>query len=145
MDSSRVPCAQPDADPNDWFIDRHGQQYSDIPWLSRDEKEKLEAAMAEQGMSRLQQISGVARTEARRKREALIARRHAKEACYECPIRTSCLEGALERREPRGTWGGLYEEEIQTLIRGGRRRERKKRAQEELASQNPESQARIPA
>ena len=30
----------------------------------------------------------------------------AKAICVDCPIRTDCLAGALERREPWGVWGG---------------------------------------
>jgi WhiB family transcriptional regulator, redox-sensing transcriptional regulator len=30
----------------------------------------------------------------------------AKELCLDCPVRTMCLDGALERREPWGVWGG---------------------------------------
>lgn len=30
----------------------------------------------------------------------------AKALCGDCPIRTMCLEQALERREPWGVWGG---------------------------------------
>jgi WhiB family redox-sensing transcriptional regulator len=30
----------------------------------------------------------------------------AKAFCQECPVRTECLAGALERREPWGVWGG---------------------------------------
>jgi WhiB family transcriptional regulator, redox-sensing transcriptional regulator len=30
----------------------------------------------------------------------------AKALCRECPARTACLAGALERREPWGVWGG---------------------------------------
>jgi WhiB family redox-sensing transcriptional regulator len=30
----------------------------------------------------------------------------AKAQCAPCPLRSSCLEGALERREPWGVWGG---------------------------------------
>ena len=26
--------------------------------------------------------------------------------CQACPVRTECLAGALERREPWGVWGG---------------------------------------
>jgi WhiB family redox-sensing transcriptional regulator len=32
----------------------------------------------------------------------------AKAMCLDCPIRLSCLAGALERREPWGVWGGEY-------------------------------------
>ncbi|WP_374929075.1 WhiB family transcriptional regulator [Kytococcus sedentarius] len=31
---------------------------------------------------------------------------HAKSLCHGCPVRTLCLEGAVERREPWGVWGG---------------------------------------
>ena len=30
----------------------------------------------------------------------------AKSLCLDCPVRTECLAGALERREPWGVWGG---------------------------------------
>ena len=30
----------------------------------------------------------------------------AKALCLDCPVRTECLAGALERREPWGVWGG---------------------------------------
>lgn len=30
----------------------------------------------------------------------------AKQLCTSCPIRQACLEGALERGEPWGVWGG---------------------------------------
>lgn len=31
---------------------------------------------------------------------------HAKTLCGTCPVRVECLNGALERREPWGVWGG---------------------------------------
>lgn len=36
----------------------------------------------------------------------------AKSLCGDCPVRTACLNGALERREPWGVWGG------QLLVQG---------------------------
>lgn len=30
----------------------------------------------------------------------------AKALCQDCPVQSLCLEGALERREPWGVWGG---------------------------------------
>jgi len=31
---------------------------------------------------------------------------HAKALCTDCPVQQMCLNGALERREPWGVWGG---------------------------------------
>jgi len=31
---------------------------------------------------------------------------YAKSLCSDCPVRTTCLTGAIERREPWGVWGG---------------------------------------
>lgn len=31
---------------------------------------------------------------------------YAKALCVECPVRSLCLDGALQRREPWGVWGG---------------------------------------
>lgn len=34
----------------------------------------------------------------------------AKRLCQQCPIRSLCLQGALQRQEPWGVWGGhLFE------------------------------------
>lgn len=34
----------------------------------------------------------------------------AKALCAECPVQAACLDGALDRREPWGVWGGeLFE------------------------------------
>lgn len=38
--------------------------------------------------------------------EAPDALEHAKALCVACPVRRSCLDGALQRREPWGVWGG---------------------------------------
>lgn len=31
---------------------------------------------------------------------------YAKALCQSCPFRAACLDGALDRREPWGVWGG---------------------------------------
>jgi len=33
---------------------------------------------------------------------------YAKSLCQTCPVRLECLNGALERREPWGVWGGQW-------------------------------------
>jgi WhiB family redox-sensing transcriptional regulator len=38
--------------------------------------------------------------------ETPAALEQAKGFCRECPLQAACLQGALERREPWGVWGG---------------------------------------
>ena len=42
--------------------------------------------------------------------------RAAKSICATCPVRTPCLDFALEIREPHGIWGGLNESERRALL-----------------------------
>ena len=41
--------------------------------------------------------------------------REAKKVCAVCPVRTECLEWALEHKERAGVWGGLSERERRKL------------------------------
>ena len=41
----------------------------------------------------------------------------AKAICGRCPVRTDCLEYALDVRETHGIWGGLNEMERRALLR----------------------------
>ena len=43
--------------------------------------------------------------------------REAKRICAECPVRSECLEHALEHDEKFGIWGGLSERERRKLKR----------------------------
>lgn len=45
----------------------------------------------------------------------------AKAVCAQCPIRQTCLEHALSRREREGIWGGATERERRRIIRQRRR------------------------
>ncbi|MFH8470345.1 WhiB family transcriptional regulator [Streptomyces sp. NPDC017991] len=56
---------------------------------------------------------------------ALLQIEDAKAVCRRCPVMESCLQGALERGEEAGVWGGLSEKERRSL----RRRTARKRAQ----------------
>ena len=51
-----------------------------------------------------------------RKDEREARERRAKAICAVCPVRTPCLDYALEIREPHGIWGGLNELERKALI-----------------------------
>ena len=51
-------------------------------------------------------------------REAREAR--AKAICQRCPVRSECLDWALETREPHGVWGGYSESERKALLAGRR-------------------------
>jgi WhiB family redox-sensing transcriptional regulator len=51
-----------------------------------------------------------------RKDEREARERRAKEICSICPVQRSCLDYAIEIREPHGIWGGLNEIERKQLI-----------------------------
>ncbi|MFB6807628.1 WhiB family transcriptional regulator [Streptomyces sp. NPDC056387] len=48
---------------------------------------------------------------------ALLQVEEAKAVCRRCPLMESCLQGALERNEAAGVWGGLSEAERGALKR----------------------------
>jgi WhiB family redox-sensing transcriptional regulator len=48
--------------------------------------------------------------------------RQAKAICAQCPALVECLEGALDRREEFGIWGGAGEDERRDLGRAYRKR-----------------------
>ena len=48
----------------------------------------------------------------------------AKRTCRACPVRSKCLEYALERNEPFGIWGGMSADERGPLQRRPHRRRR---------------------
>lgn len=53
----------------------------------------------------------------------------AKTLCAACPLREACLEGALERGEPWGVWGGeIFEAGHVIAVKRGRGRPRKSAA-----------------
>jgi WhiB family transcriptional regulator, redox-sensing transcriptional regulator len=43
--------------------------------------------------------------------------KEAKAICQRCEVRLECLEGALERRERYGVWGGLGIEQRRAILR----------------------------
>ncbi len=57
----------------------------------------------------------------------------AKRICAQCPVLAECLEGALERREPWGVWGGQ-------LFRNGRILATKRRRGRPPKTPRPEDQ-----
>ena len=49
--------------------------------------------------------------------QALVQIERAKEVCDECPVKTDCLDYALETNQDSGIWGGTSEEERRRLRR----------------------------
>ena len=55
---------------------------------------------------------------------ALVQLARAKKVCARCPVRTPCLEFALETGQDFGVWGGTSEEERRVMRRRRRRKSR---------------------
>ena len=56
---------------------------------------------------------------------------HAKTLCAQCPIRSACLAGALDRGEPWGVWGGeIFDHGVVIARKRPRGRPRKVRAED---------------
>ncbi|WP_327259826.1 MULTISPECIES: WhiB family transcriptional regulator [unclassified Streptomyces] len=53
---------------------------------------------------------------------ALLQVEEAKAVCRRCPLMERCLQGALERGETAGVWGGLSEPERRSLKRRAARK-----------------------
>lgn len=111
------PCAAPGADADSWFIGKDGRQYPDDTFLTAEEASRIaktvlrrEEELADDHDRRVRRAVNAAESD--RKRKALQRRRHAKEACHQCPVRLECLERVLDEGHLHGTWGGLFEEEI---------------------------------
>lgn len=118
---TQQPCAAPGANPDDWFIGKDGRQYPDDTFLTAEEASRIAKTVLrrdgegpEEHDRRVRRAVNAA--EGDRRRKALQRRRHAKEACFGCPVRMECLQRVLDEGFLHGTWGGLFEEEI-ALVR----------------------------
>lgn len=108
------PCARPENDSDDWFLERDGRQYHDDGSLEPTAEQEAEAARldADEGEAYL------ARIRADNLTAALGRRRRAKDACFtECYFRTRCLRQAMDTRPASGTWGGYHIEELRSIWR----------------------------
>lgn len=123
------PCTDPEKR-DDWFIGKDGKQYPDDEFLTHEEKGVIIQAAMDNDANASEMIEEV---EDEMKRQALIRRRQAKDACYECYFRTDCLDIAMRDDTIKsGTWGGYYEEQLKILkTERNRRRKRNDRATEE--------------
>jgi WhiB family redox-sensing transcriptional regulator len=56
--------------------------------------------------------------------QALVQIERAKEVCNTCPVKSDCLEYALETNQDSGIWGGLDEEQRRNIRRQAAARQR---------------------
>jgi WhiB family redox-sensing transcriptional regulator len=56
--------------------------------------------------------------------QALVQIDRAKEVCGMCPVKSDCLEYALETNQDSGIWGGLDEEQRRNIRRQAAARQR---------------------
>jgi hypothetical protein len=127
---SAPPC---ESDPDRWFIERDGRKYDDEVLVTEDELRAAVMSLPEdappsEAMALAEEMISAA-VKAR-----LIERRHARDDCFTCPVRTLCLQKALDGREQYGIWGGYFPEQRRALEREIDAREA--RRQERLASRD---------
>ena len=65
--------------------------------------------------------------------QALLQIAKAKSVCCECPVKTACLEFAMETNQDTGIWGGLSEEERRQIRREAAARQRAQRVSQQQA------------
>lgn len=112
-----TPCADPENDPNDWFIEKDGRQYADDVLVPDAELESV--AWEARALYREGKEDLILRAALRR-------RRHARDKCYECPLRLACLTRTLDAADVEyGTKGGYYPEELRKVQREIVRRKRR--------------------
>jgi hypothetical protein len=112
------PCGMPENDPNDWFIEKDGRQYSDESIFTVDEVASIwDLAYAED----LNPDEVLDEATQKRLKANLVKRRHAKDKCHrECKIRTQCLSQGMDTPwgvRAYGIWGGYYPEELRVIDR----------------------------
>lgn len=115
-----TPCQT--GNPDDWFIEKNGQQYKDEPLeLTEAEEQVVLAASDGKPWGEVEEALGDALAE--KVRQAQIRRRKARDACHTaCPVRAACLDQRLTQRMEYGIWGGYYPEELAELERAIDRR-----------------------
>lgn len=123
------PCQDPRNDPNDWFIERDGRQYPDDTLVSLEEAEAEHAKrLADDPEATITVAEVFDDLHEAALKAALRRRRHAKDACYSCVIRTWCLgQGMQDGRRDYGTMGGYYPEERKAIQREIGKRARARR------------------
>lgn len=122
-DEIRLPCRE-EGEPDDWFIRHDGRQYAGDEYLTQEERDRISdevmAVAAEDDILTVEEARDAAdraidRAEEAAKTALLRRRRRARQACYDCLLRTRCLDLAIKGDERHGTWGGYYEEEIKQI------------------------------
>lgn len=121
--TAKTPC---ESSPDDWFIERDGKQYRDDILVDFNDVDLVELDL--QGPGAAQEF--IDRAEAEARKQALIRRRKAREACHnDCPVRLQCLDAGLAKYdddgELHGIWGGYFAEDV---IRIGLARQRRRAA-----------------
>lgn len=127
----QTPCSS--GNPEDWFIGKDGRQFSDVDLVTDeafdaylheiDPDDQMDDQEKDQARLQVEQVAS---------KQALIRRRHAKEACHQqCYFRNKCLTQALDEGHVHGTWGGYHEEELREIRREKARRDRTDSSTEE--------------
>lgn len=118
------PCRRDGADPDDWFIDTDGKQYRDEDLLDDNDYTRISHELPEDATE--EEIDqAIDSAEQERRKENLVKRRHAIEACFnDCitRVRTMCLDSSVDPLIPHGIWGGYTPKQRRTIDDGVQKR-----------------------
>ena len=127
MTDLRLPCRE--GNPDDWFIGKDGKQYPSDDLITDDDRIEILERANDAGLTGQTRVDFIEkatdRAEADAKKAALQRRRHAREACGGCLLRTRCLQMAIDEDHQHGTWGGYFQEQLHEIRREKRRRQRR--------------------
>ena len=117
------PC---ESDPDRWYTERDGRRYDDEVLVTTEDARR--ATIGFDLLDVEERDALVDELTAAKVKERLVERRHARDDCHvKCPVRTLCLQKALDNHEQWGIWGGYFPEQRRELEREIDRREQRRR------------------
>lgn len=112
MTEYQPPCK---SNPDQWYTERDGRRHDDEVLVDEADIQTIMAENDGQPFAIVEEAVQDALDAAVKQR--LVERRQARDGCFTCKVRLTCLDTALTNREQYGIWGGYFPEQRRTLER----------------------------